>query len=351
LTLPSSRQSDLFNWTRFFHHDNSMLPYAEKYHFYLVGYGSSFDDCGEIRSLKCDNFMEHPEGKIFIRYYKHNCKRPSCPLCMEGWAASEAEHALLRFCTYLSSYDEVAEIIECAKEEFHGEPRELLHRSLVMRLEELAVRKRVHNKANQVKHFVVSPPPDTIVTEENYVKKRSEVEKIARKRGVKGGIVVFHPYRLHCKKCDVRVDDYSKTCVKCGGSDFHWVPSPHWHVIGFGYIATMTKKEYHEIGWVVVNLGVRESIFWTVQYVLSHAGVYVDPEGKKHFKIVSWFGVLSYNKKLVVPVVDVVYQFCPYCGGRLHGNAVYTGEDDPPEFDPDDCMKNSFLANPKDWGY
>jgi hypothetical protein len=92
--------------------------------------------------------------------------------------------------------------------------------------------------------------------------------------------------------------------------------SPHFHVLGFGWIQD-TAEIYNSKGWIVKNLGVRKSVYWTFQYILSHAGVFLDPESSFHpvkFHVATWFGELSYNSMETIPKLITFKEYCPHCG-------------------------------------
>jgi len=88
-----------------------------------------------------------------------------------------------------------------------------------------------------------------------------------------------------------------------------WYYSPHFHVIGFGWIEN-TVENYQKNGWVVKNKGFRDSTFATFYYQLSHAGI------KKQNHTLVWFGNLSYSK-LKVEKEEIERNICSYCHAKL----------------------------------
>ena len=60
--------------------------------------------------------------------------------------------------------------------------------------------------------------------------------------------------------------------------------------MGFGWIENSVKN-YNENGYIVKNLGKRETVFGTIYYQLSHAGI------KKHNHALTYFGDCSYRNK------------------------------------------------------
>jgi len=114
--------------------------------------------------------------------------------------------------------------------------------------------------------------------------------KILKDIGCIGGTIIFHSFRYHK---DVK----------------QWYYSPHFHVIGFGWIEKTTEN-YYKNGWIVKNKGCRQSTFATVYYQLSHAGI------KKNNHALVWFGDLSYSK-LKVEKEEIEANICPYCRDKL----------------------------------
>lgn len=169
-------------------------------------------------------------------------------------------------------------------------------------------------------HVVVSPSrSDWHLPVE---KMRSKAYKIARKVGFFGGSCIFHPFRM---------DEFTKA----------WYYSPHFHLIGFGWISR-TGDEYQASGWIVKNVGVRESVQATAFYQLSHCGVWYG-EGRK--ASVTWFGSLSYNKLKILPEIPKE-EACPGCGRKLR-KIVHVGKGPCPI--PDE--EGEYWLDPDCWVY
>jgi len=151
-------------------------------------------------------------------------------------------------------------------------------------------------------HFVVSVPPRL------WHRQRSDLmslaQKYARRVGLLGGSCIWHPFRK-----------------KCG----RWYLSPHFHIIGRGWIrGDEVKKVFEETGWFLKHVwhkdedapvvkGVPISVYGTAFYQLTHAGIWYG-SGRKH--CVTWFGHLSYSKLRVRPRPSVPHG-CPWCGSKL----------------------------------
>jgi len=155
-------------------------------------------------------------------------------------------------------------------------------------------------------HVIVSPSPrDQFQLSFNEL--RQKCYSVSYSSGFLGGSCIFHPFRQRKK---------SKK----------WYFSPHFHLIGFGWIRG-AKSGYRRHGWVVKNAGVRRTVSGTALYQLSHCGVY----GKYHS--VTWFGQLSYNR-LKVPPKEKEPEVCPICGQKLR-TLWYLGPLDLPEQEGD----------------
>jgi hypothetical protein len=154
--------------------------------------------------------------------------------------------------------------------------------------------------------------------------------------------MVFHPYRLKCSSCGLAIPDYERTCT-CGSRDFSWFSSEHFHVVGWGWNPEgLTEEIYKREGWVIKNCGVRNSVFWTFQYLLSHAGV------SSFCHTTTWFGSMGYRSKLLrhVPKVGVIQELCPWCRGPLWPLLWIGGEDRGPPDLEESLLLARALKNP-----
>jgi len=122
---------------------------------------------------------------------------------------------------------------------------------------------------------------------------RKFVYKLRKSIGLKGGILVFHPYRIEKGE---------------------WSYTPHFHSLAYGWVIK-TAETYQESGWIVRNHGYRKNVFGMSKYILSHAGI------KKGYQSVTWFGELG-NSVLKVSRREELeesteFKKCPYCGSPL----------------------------------
>jgi len=116
-------------------------------------------------------------------------------------------------------------------------------------------------------HVLLSIPENQYHLPFELLKKRRN--EIINKIGLKGTLVIFHPFRFNKQR------------------KFYY--SPHFHLVGFGNIRRIAES-FSKYGWFIKNFGVRDSVFQTISYLMSHCGI------KKHHHAVTWIGRLSYSK-------------------------------------------------------
>lgn len=272
----------------------------------LVGHGSvTNENCGKFRGrYGCLDTVSHEfplllqgekwEGQVFQHPVFYSCHRPSCPVCFRSWMVREARAVEAR-------------LVEAEK--FHG----------------------------RAEHIVASVPLERYGL--SFLGMRVLTLKALTVRGVVGGVMIYHAFREN-------------------RSTGFWYFSPHWHVLGFidgGYSCRGCKKvcsahdchgfevhtrECFEKDGFIVKIaqdkfgvaGVRDSLFKTVKYQLSHASIRTDV---KRPHVCTWFGVVSYRKLKFkyVPKKAV----CPYCSGKLVrvryvGDKYFCIDRDSPDF-------------------
>lgn len=238
-----------------------------------VGHGEPYSNCGDLLVFGCLNVEGHKQscldrdvvGKVFVKLKKRTCLRPSCPVCYEKWAGKEAHR------------------IEYRLKQWHS--------------------------SGQVIHVTISVPQRLWYKDLGGL--RSEIYRVARKVGFFGGSCIVHAERERCVFCGEHKDTETKRCLKCGCSDFKWVFSPHYHLLGYGWIHGHKVSElYQKEGWIVKNLGLRNSVGGTALYQLSHCSTHETRYG------ITWFGRLAYNKLKVVPE-PIEKEICPLCKAEL----------------------------------
>jgi len=217
-------------------------------------------------------------GKVIVRHKHMWCHRSSCPVCfIRGWSVRGS-------------------------------------RSITSRVEE-----GVRRDFGKAEHLVVSIHPKDYGLQEDALRKKAR--PALKVRGVSGGCMIFHGYRL----------DKERNVLK-------W--APHYHSIGFieggfdrcrdcfhvredcascdGFKGRQVR-EYKNDRIIVKVLAERETVFGTSFYLLNHATIKL---GVKRFHAVTWFGSCGNRKfkgeKLMAEAV------CPACGGEMV-RAVYVG--------------------------
>jgi len=263
VTYPASKRSNFFDEI----HESTNWYTIEQDGWHLPATDDAHDWCGKWQTKGCLNVLAHQhterKGKVFIKTYQKSCFRASCEVCYKKWMGRESNKATRRIEKY---------------EKLSGEP---------------------------AKHIIISVP--SWLYNESVKTLRKKAYVILKKVNCNGGTLIFHPFR------------YKKEIQR-------WYFSPHFHVIGFGWI-TRTEEIYHQNGWIVKNKGLRDSVFATFYYQLSHAGI------KKGYHTLTWFGDLSYSKLKVESEPNP--NVCPLCYAQLRPVYYYGlfGNPPPPETD------------------
>jgi len=250
-----------------------------------VGRGvKSSDWCAKWMSLVvCKNFDGHKaygERKVVVKHKHAWCHRATCPVCfIRGWSVRGA-------------------------------------RNIVSRLDE-----GVQKGFGVAEHVTVSVPPEDYGFDEKVLREKCRLALLDR--GVFGGGMIFHGYRID-KKRRVLV----------------W--SPHYHTLGFvlgGFdrcrkcvhnredcrsCSGFKGKEirgYEKDRYLVKVFDERQTVFGTAWYQLNHATVRVS--AFRRFHVVTWFGVCGNRKygSAKLGSEDV----CPVCGEDMT-KCHYTGK-------------------------
>jgi len=158
-------------------------------------------------------------------------------------------------------------------------------------------------------HVTISPPTELwgmFGDKKNYIKMRRKAIRLAKNAGIRGGCMIFHPYR--------------------GDSKRGWHYAPHFHLLCTGWVKDYDKLKDSLGGWLLKNHRIRKSIGATAYYQLSHAGI------KDGNNVVGWFGSMSSRYMEKKPDPPAEQPTCPVCGGILQ-RVVYLGEGDNPMSD------------------
>lgn len=240
-----------------------VLPVDDKGYenFMPVGRGVPSNEwCGKYRGLlKCGNVEGHKgkvfkgqdcTNKVFVRLQHYWCKRSSCPVCfISGWSARRAKYV-------------VARLSEGVKRGF-----------------------------GEVEHVVISVPKSDYDLFYEVLRRKALKALVAR--GVAGGCMIFHGFRI---------DRVRRVLA--------W--SPHFHVLGFilgGYgkcrgckvgdcfkcegFEGRTRRENVKDGCIVRVLPERKTVYGSAWYQMNHSTIKI---GIKRFHTISWFGNCGFRK-------------------------------------------------------
>jgi len=228
--------------------------------FKMVGTGELKEYCGDFITEGCDNFLNHPNEMAYGQNRRLTCKRAECPVCWDSWLIRESSRSTERI------------------EKFR------------------ILSERNGFRSCKPIHVIVSPPK--WLWNISWTELKKTCRKMAIRAGIKGAVKMFHAFR--------RSSD-GKT----------WFYSPHFHMIGYGWVVNAKKIESKE-GWVIKNKGIRKSsteVYSTVAYLLSHTAI------AKGVHSVTWFGDLSYRSKYALELKREIEESeadrCPYCSQYL----------------------------------
>jgi hypothetical protein len=192
--------------------------------------------------MGCLNKEKHTTGCIFLKPFQKSCFRADCEKCCFKWLGRSSSKATKRMKLYEKQSKKIA------------------------------------------KHIIVSVPVWDIYKPKKEIMKK--IYRILKEVKADSGLIIYHPFRYH-KESD------------------QWYFSPHFHLLSFGWIENVVET-YNKYGYIVKNLGKRETIFGTIYYQLSHCGV------KKNNHSLTYFGECGYSK-LVMDKNDEESKKCPYC--------------------------------------
>jgi len=163
-------------------------------------------------------------------------------------------------------------------------------------------------RKKRCRHFVVSPEPGDYPEDLEGLKQlRRDVYEFAKEKGVEGGVVIFHPFRILPEAKDRLWDEIEsensefKLWRKLLEKEWNEILSfvyfaPHFHIIGVGAKGDHTFEEAEgsdRFLWKGVGeLSDSVSLGKCVMYLLSHTGVFE----RSHYSSIVWFGSLSSSK-------------------------------------------------------
>lgn len=168
------------------------------------------------------------------------------------------------------------------------------------------------NWRRQVTHAVYAPPEGTVQTIRAFKDMVRDAYRLAKEKGMRGGLAVPHGYRV----MEWAQEEF-RDAKKNGDEDaqagvWRWVRendtdwreqaywSPHVHIVGFTTPDMDPGTDEDEGVWKVIRsldrFGLRdedgyEDVYGTVRYLLSHSTFHRD----ESMQVVRWFGCVANN--------------------------------------------------------
>ncbi len=207
--------------------------------------------CGEWSRTGCLDAVNHKKcgygNTIYARQFKRSCYRPDCTVCYYQWIIRQADRSARRIKEYQK---------RCGRPPFH-----------------LIASVSVSDRALP------------------YKEQKKKLNCIVKELGLLGASVIYHPFALARPERK------------------RFVHRSHFHLVCFGDIRGKLGLVGRKYGWYLKYKGLRNSVFQTFCYLLSHAGI------KKGQRSIVWLGKLSYVKLPLEKEPD--FNVCPCCMVKL----------------------------------
>ena len=291
--------------------NDDLLKYKDKANDFIIpGTGQPSENCNEWIPIKFCSECGH------LIFTKGNCNSPKCPIHSTKWRYKRTATIFKRIYSHKLTFN------------------------------------------TRSGHIVVSISNDDkakLKTFDGFKKVTRSVVRFLKKKGVLGGAVIYHPFRIipeykrqiydiFNENKDTGLGEFAlwKTLSKKvkNWKDFVYY-SPHFHIIGnYNFLQEGNKEDryfFKRIGdfMPIGGATAQEGIIKCSMYQLSHVGI---PKQWKKQSVI-WFGSLAYNKwcidKASQKVQDVTYYWqkkllnnfaetegetynkCPECDGSL----------------------------------
>lgn len=248
-------------------------------------------DCGKSVRAHTIESCEHDIGH-YVQIEPDHCGSLSCPNCAP----------------YLVQYNSIEQAQKILSGSKYAESNDRADRVL--------------------QHIAVSPPERVyykFLTPDGFAEMSKYAVKIATEIGLKGGMVIFHPYRQNgISDDDDLPEDYVPTATNDGNKRSARF-SPHFHIIGFGWV-TPSSADFMQThkGWMYKALRTGQKrlrtlpdVVGVVNYVMSHVGLYSEASvqrfGRK--QSINWFGMC--NSRVLSNVGEIrvhTQRLCEICG-------------------------------------
>jgi len=276
----------------------------------LPGMGDQPESCGAYYPSKFCTDCGNPH------FEQSTCETRTCPFCWSAWRRRRAEQITVRLGSARAAADPG--------------------------LDKRAV------------HVVGSPPTGSIKSLVDIQRGYRETYELARAKGIRGGVAIFHGFRV----TDAAKDAYD-AAVESGdwlperdGKLWRWVRqqdaswrdltywSPHYHLIGLARDVGWSDADEQE-GWILrrirsldrfspnIDSGYKDMIGLSM-YLLSHATF--ETTASKHS--IRWFGELSTNQfspesELDAGLYDLIATRARELAGTAQGTESDTGGSGP----------------------
>lgn len=310
-------------------------PLTDGISWILPGHGAPRESCGTVRT------WGHREGSGWD-WWKHlrSCRRFDCPKCYEDWAKREAGRVLERVMLALGAHLQRVRLGKSAHPQCGCVRQGRLDGDSFLSLGPECKRGQNGKVAHwrwtrgrrSAVHVIIPPPPalwPLTETLDGYLTLRDLAYAQAKAAGVDGACMIFHEYRLGDRWDNSR-----------GGM---CVVGPHWHAIADAWTVPTRKEDIAEGKWAVWNVGLRDSVYATAFYLLSHApraerssGTSPNAKVVRPVQTVTWCGTWSYasmeHPKPTEEGVSVV--LCPVCKRMVPRTACFelvNGGTGPPD--------------------
>lgn len=254
--------------------------------------------CGEwIRSARCrDHPHDHPSIPILA-----TCHRYTCPTCWKGTVRRAAGRISSRLQGYLDA--QTAEISHLTDNGGYMVPPDLAVDGVPLPSPpESRPAFKTPRRVFLSSHWVISPPislHDPELAHEDPAawldSMRSLARKYCKRAGITGGTLIVHAFRLNSEDDDTPIEaqrEKYKEWKNIRSFPSWWKHvrfSPHFHIVGWGYIRS-TAQFYEDTGAVVRKirrLADVDAIRRLAFHLLSHAALIPGKE------LYSFFGLTS----------------------------------------------------------
>jgi len=212
---------------------------------------AKFKNCGKVAYILNDTGTDRTpiitscekDHDHYAKAKKHCCYQLSCPRCWNDASLRRAQAA---------------------------ESKILSHKYLSIKRERTIEQKIADKKDLALSHWVLSFNVDSGAvnmarTVRGFTKLRDIAKSLLVEAGMKGGAMVFHPWRWNTKKNQ-------------------WEIGPHFHIIGYGWLNTKSFQDKYSPSINLIKVHQNEeirSVYLTVAYLLTHTGIARIPKKDK----------------------------------------------------------------------